>query len=722
MLWHHGIDMYSFRDGALKRLFDSPIESSYPDLSTPAIHDAHHESILGADSLLYEYAYRRYRDPKYIPILNQTGTHLDAHFQQPAVSVLYDRDKDAKGTPAEWKSVNFFGVGYGILRMTTEAGTTSVLLEYGPAGSHSHPDKMTLDIYAFNDQLMMDPGSVWYEQPLYWRWYRTTLAHPTMIVDELDQLMVAGQQLTYGPADSMGMERAMTGKAYPGVTLDRSIFATPNYVADLFGGFARLPRKMDMAYHIRGAFDSPLKLEPMTFPEPVEDGYNELKNVRHATTDKAWTANITRDGHVARVVAAAGTPTEVIVAEGHYGLETPPTILERRTIASTVYGNAIDISGAKEPYVKSVSQEGGLDAGYGLLKVTTPNGVDLCFTSYRRGTYKAGDLETDAMQAFVLMDGTKPSSLYLAGGKSLKVGANELQRSEPGLAYLEKGETGGYILANPSPGGAKITATLEALKGMEAFALDSAGKRTGPAEVSRSGEAVTVDLKPMTRIEFAPKGAISIAEFREGMLRKRQEAQEMAMAKARNECEARTKVAEAAAKANPAPANTVLVAGATDVTAQGGGEVKYSGKKRGAIGQVMTNWDEEGHWLEWTFDAPAEAYYNLSVCYCSELDQSEREIKVNGEVQEPFAPMSFPSTGGWANGSDDWRLCTAQNPVAKHPLLIKLMRGKNVVRLTNTNGRGINVNYVAITSPDVKITRDLAGSKLPPTSSAPAAH
>ena len=41
------------------------------------------------------------------------------------------------------------------------------------------------------------------------------------------------------------------------------------------------------------------------------------------------------------------------------------------------------------------------------------------------------------------------------------------------------------------------------------------------------------------------------------MLRKRQDAQEAELAKARNECEARTKVAEAAAKAKPAPANTV---------------------------------------------------------------------------------------------------------------------------------------------------------------------
>jgi hypothetical protein len=697
----------------MKRLFDSPIQFSYPDLTTPAIHDSAHDSVIGTDSFLYEYGYRRYQDPAYLPILNQIGQHLDTHYQQFPVSVLYDRDKNAKGTPAEWKSVNFFGVGYGILRMTTETGTTSVLLEYGPAGSHSHPDKLTLDIYAFNDQLMIDPGSVWYEKPIYRRWYRTTLAHPTMTVDELDQNMVTGEQLTYGPADSMGIQRAMTDKAYPGVTLDRSVFTTPNYVADLFAGFARLPRKMDMAYHIRGTFDSQLPLEPMTFPEPVANGYNELTNVRHVATDKAWTASLTRDGNVAHVVAAGGTPTEVIVGDGHYGLETPPTILERRTTASTVYGNAIDISGAKEPYVKSVEQEGGLDAGYGLLKVTTPKGVDLCFTAYRPGNYKAGDLATDGLQAFALMDGTNVHSLYLAGGTSLKVGSNALERSAPGLAYLEKSDTGGYILANPSPSEAKVTAKIPTLKGMDCYNLDSNEKRIGTAEVTKADGSVTVDLKGAAKVEFAPKDATSIFAYRQDLLRKRQDAQEAELARARNDCIARTKVREAEAKAKPAPANTVLVAGAEDKSAEGGGEVKRSDNKRGAVGPAFSSWDAEGHWIEWTFDVPAEGYYHLSACYCSELDQIEREIKINGEVQEPFAPMNFPSTGGWANGSDDWRIYTAENPVAKHPLLIKLKQGKNVIRLTNTNGRGINVNYVAITSPDVKITRDLLASKVP---------
>jgi hypothetical protein len=175
----------------------------------------------------------------------------------------------------------------------------------------------------------------------------------------------------------------------------------------------------------------------------------------------------------------------------------------------------------------------------------------------------------------------------------------------------------------------------------------------------------------------------------------------------REECVARTKVREAEAAAKPAKANTVNVVAASDFSGEGGGNVKISATKCGAVGKIFYGWDALGHWIEWNFNVPTEGYYYLTICYCSGLDKIDRAITVNGEVQEPFALMVFPSTHGWANDSDDWTLYTAQNPVNKQPLLLKLKPGKNVIRLTNTNGRGINVNYLAVTSPDVKVTREM---------------
>jgi hypothetical protein len=196
--------------------------------------------------------------------------------------------------------------------------------------------------------------------------------------------------------------------------------------------------------------------------------------------------------------------------------------------------------------------------------------------------------------------------------------------------------------------------------------------------------------------------------------------EDAASPKVRDECVARTQVREAEAKANPVPANTVVVVAAPDFSAEGGGNVKLANNKIGAVGgNIVYGWDNLGHWVEWNVDVPAEGYYDLTVCYCSPLDRIDREITINGEVQEPYAPMSFPTTHGWSSDVDNWSLFTAQNPVDHQPLLLKLKQGKNAIRLTNINSRGLNVNYVAVTSPDVQVTRELLAKALPPKSAAP---
>ena len=105
---------------------------------------------------------------------------------------------------------------------------------------------------------------------------------------------------------------------------------------------------------------------------------------------------------------------------------------------SALYGTAVDFSGQREGHVKSVVQEGGLSEGYGLLKVETAKGTDLCFAAYRPGTYKTGGLETDAAQAMVVMNGQHVRAMYLGGGKTLKAAGATIERNESGLAYVRK--------------------------------------------------------------------------------------------------------------------------------------------------------------------------------------------------------------------------------------------------------------------------------------------
>lgn len=709
ILWHMGIDLYSYRDGALKRLFDSPLEYSYPDLKTPAINDSGHGSIVGREAYLYEFGYRRYQDPKYLTILKQTGHRLGASFQQFPVSILYDIDLEAATQPVEWESVNFFEVGYGILRNTTPRGTVSLLMDYGQSGSHDHPDKLNIDIWGFGDRLLPDPGSVWYEDPMYHNWYRPTVSHNTLVVDELSQAMgsrVDPDQLVYAPAERMGLQRARVGTAYSGVMMDRAVFVTPEYTADLFGAFAGLPRTMDLAWHPVGELGATsLDLAEYTFPEPRRPGYSRLEDTRAATTAGGYSIDVANESTPLRLVAAGGEETEVIVGKGHLGMKNPPAILQRRVTNASVWANAFDYSG--DSFVDAVQVAGSLEDGFALATIQTKDGTDHAFAAYAPGTHEPDGLTTDAQQAFVKRRDGRIDGIFLGGGTLLRTEEGAIERGSPGLAFAEHAATGAYVVGNPSPGEGTITLTLPGIESMEAYLLDRDGKRTGPADVARADGAVTVTLAPVSRMELAKPGATSVYEHHQEMLRQRLAEQEAALKAEREAIMNRAEARLADAANYEVPEGTVVVVQAEDMAGQGGDEVSISSNKRNTVGKAFSGWNNVGHWIEYNVEAPAEGYYNLAFVYCSAMENGERVVEVNGEPVDPDLSVTFPSTGGWANNSDDWRLLTFGNPEAGRPVLIKLREGTNTVRFTNTNGRGVNLDYFAFVSPDVEPTRPM---------------
>jgi len=223
-------------------------------------------------------------------------------------------------------------MGVGTLRVQAGAGTNQLILLSGPSRSHGHPDKLAVDLFAQGNVLMPIPGVIFpYDNPLDPKWYHTTLANCTLVVDEKSQPSFGSMyrfprnqppseaiQLVFGPAATMGIQRAYSVTSYAGTTMDRAVFLTAEYFADLFGAFSETPHTYDLAWHIQGEWSSELKLKALTLPEPVADGYNALAEVRHAKIEQPWSAAFKRGDVVARFLAASGGATEVIVGKGHY--------------------------------------------------------------------------------------------------------------------------------------------------------------------------------------------------------------------------------------------------------------------------------------------------------------------------------------------------------------------------------------------------------------------
>ena len=210
---------------------------------------------------------------------------------------------------------------------------------------------MAIDVYALGDQTMPFPGVIFpYGNPLDFNWYWITLGNNALVVDGTSQLYNAnkykypkgtpdpvGIQLVFAPASTFGMERAWSNTIQPGVIEDRSVFLTPNYLADIFGGFSDAPAPVRHRLAHPRQDDHHASRQAYAFPSPAAPGYNAITNLTHATTDQAWTATVaTLNNQTIRFLAPGGTSTDVFLGNGHYFTkhatddEFPPVIVERR--------------------------------------------------------------------------------------------------------------------------------------------------------------------------------------------------------------------------------------------------------------------------------------------------------------------------------------------------------------------------------------------------------
>src|SRR5512137_3018224 len=96
-------------------------------------------------------------------------------------------------------------------------------MKYGPhGGGHGHPDKLGFVLYGRGQVLAPDPGTANYGVPIQGGWFRTTLAHNTLVVDEDSQKAAEGKCLAFLAADGFSAVMAEAGAIFPGVTFRRT--------------------------------------------------------------------------------------------------------------------------------------------------------------------------------------------------------------------------------------------------------------------------------------------------------------------------------------------------------------------------------------------------------------------------------------------------------------------------------------------------------------------
>lgn len=334
MAYRAGVDL--FANHRLRSMFDSPLRMMMPNGRLPAFNDSNETGATGG--VVYESAFTHWKDPNY-------AWARAASSRRDWQSLVYGAAELPKPDAPTLQSENFATTGIAVLRTGTGEESLYLALDYGPhGGGHGHPDKLSFVSYGLGQTLALDPGCVAYGLKIHRNWYKQTVAHNAIVVDGASQDESTGQCQYFAAGPGIGAVQAAADEANDGVKMTRLALLTDRYflLLDELAGDTR--RTYDWIYHNRGTLtvDPSVPLAAQSEPLGEEAGYQYLRDVQRAKTNKPWGATWTLDektGKRLRLEMLAPASEEVITAVGPgvNPAEKVPALLVRRQEKSTVY-------------------------------------------------------------------------------------------------------------------------------------------------------------------------------------------------------------------------------------------------------------------------------------------------------------------------------------------------------------------------------------------------
>jgi hypothetical protein len=207
--------------------------------------------------------------------------------------------------------------GHAILRTQGPAGLTSVLVFGDYGGYHGHLDKLSFVLFAYGEELGVDPGrSQAYRLPVQRHWYKATVAHNTVLIDRASQRGTAGVLELFGHSPGYAAAAASCDTAYSATVHRRLLAQTPEYLLIVDEVHAGRRRRCDWVYHNRG-----LGIECAAALQPTDLG-SQFTGAEYIRDAKTGVANepvlITFPGKtVTTYLTVTGEPdTSVITGHG----------------------------------------------------------------------------------------------------------------------------------------------------------------------------------------------------------------------------------------------------------------------------------------------------------------------------------------------------------------------------------------------------------------------
>ena len=231
---------------------------------------------------------------------------------------------DAESAPhGEWLQTSGVLREQGLAVLRRDGARTYVALEGGhTGGGHGHPDALALTLQSADARWLDDPGTGSYtERALHW--YRSTIAHAAPLIDRASQQRVPTELLAFEDRGAAGWIWKRAKELAVGVTVERTIVVTANYLVDVLEWSSDASREITLP--IAGA--ARLVGEGLWMPAAqhgaggVEDGFDFLRDVESVPMCSTLEFRVdAAHANPAHATATAASTARVWYASSHDGL------------------------------------------------------------------------------------------------------------------------------------------------------------------------------------------------------------------------------------------------------------------------------------------------------------------------------------------------------------------------------------------------------------------
>ncbi len=192
----------AWRYGLFRNMIRTYLYKVLPDGSSSREGDDEYPLRQSDDNAVLAYLVSRFKDPYAAWMLRESGW-CPPEWRVPVLQFLWDDERVAprdprKAPPSELPRHHWFrGIDHVVLRDGWETGSTWIQFLAGPFfAKHQHLDRNAFTIY-HGGYLAIDSGADYTdtESPHYLNYYRRTVAHNTMLVDEPGETFFWGEDL-----------------------------------------------------------------------------------------------------------------------------------------------------------------------------------------------------------------------------------------------------------------------------------------------------------------------------------------------------------------------------------------------------------------------------------------------------------------------------------------------------------------------------------------------